>query len=64
VAKRNISIYTVKANFSKIVSFKGAIRNILNMVAAHIEGLKYPPYAFCVNAHLNALCEVKKAEEL
>jgi hypothetical protein len=42
VAKNNISIYIVKGNFSKVVAFKEAIRKFLNMVAAHIEGLRYP----------------------
>jgi hypothetical protein len=35
----------VKGNFSKIVDFKGTIRKMLNMVAAHIEGLRHPPHA-------------------
>jgi hypothetical protein len=35
-------IYIVKGNFSKIVYFKGTIRKFLNMVAAHIEGLRHP----------------------
>jgi hypothetical protein len=43
VARSNIAILIVKRNFSKIVPFKRAIRKFLNMVAAHIEGLRYPP---------------------
>jgi hypothetical protein len=38
MAKSKISIYIVQV-FSKIIAFKGTIRNFLNMVKAHIEGL-------------------------
>jgi hypothetical protein len=34
----------VKANFFKIVAFKGTIRKFVNMVAAHIEGSWHPAY--------------------
>jgi hypothetical protein len=33
------SIYIVHENFSKILALKGRIRNFLNVVAAHIEGI-------------------------
>jgi hypothetical protein len=36
----------VKANFSKITTFKGTIRKCLNMVAVHMEGSRHPPYAY------------------
>jgi hypothetical protein len=40
-AKDAISIYIVTVNFWKIVAFKRLIRKYLNMVAVHIEGLRY-----------------------
>jgi hypothetical protein len=40
-AKFNIPIHIVNVNFSKIVAFKGTIRKVLNVVAAHIEGLRW-----------------------
>jgi hypothetical protein len=49
VAIDKISIHIVNVNFPKIVAFKGAIRKFINVVAAHIEGLRYsplPPYAY------------------
>jgi hypothetical protein len=45
VAKDKISIYIVKANFSKIVAFRGTIRKFSNMLAVHIEGSRPSPYA-------------------
>jgi hypothetical protein len=35
-----------ECDFFKLVTFKGTIRKFLNVVAAHIEGLRYPPYAY------------------
>jgi hypothetical protein len=45
-AKDKISIYLVNVSFSTILAFKGTIRKFLNVVAAHIEGQRYPPYAY------------------
>jgi hypothetical protein len=45
VAKNKISIYVMKANFLKIVAFKGTSRKFLNIVpvAFYIEGSRYLP---------------------
>jgi hypothetical protein len=40
-AKDKIS-YSCEWEFSKIVAFKSTIRKFLNVVAAHIRGLKFP----------------------
>jgi hypothetical protein len=45
-AKVKISIFIVDVNFAKIVTFKGAIRTFLSMVAVHIESLRHPPHMF------------------
>jgi hypothetical protein len=44
----------VNVNFSTIVAFKGTIRKILNVVAAHTEGLRYMLilHMFFVSMHL------------
>jgi hypothetical protein len=41
-AKDKIPIYIVMEKFSKITAFKVTIRKILNIVTAHIEGLRHP----------------------
>jgi hypothetical protein len=41
-AKDKNSFYLLKGNFPKIVAFKGAIRKFLNILVAHIEGLRNP----------------------
>jgi hypothetical protein len=59
----------VKENFAKLVAFKGMIRKILNMVAAHIEVLMHPPTCFfdplfCVNVPLTFLYTKKNNSKI
>jgi hypothetical protein len=42
-AKDKISFDIVNMNVSKIITIKGTIRKMLNTLAAHIWGLRYPP---------------------
>jgi hypothetical protein len=41
----------------KIAAFKRTIRKVLNIVAAHIEGLRHPPiYSFLIIEAVNKSC--------
>jgi hypothetical protein len=59
----------LNVNFSNILALWGTIRTFLNVVAAHIEGLRYPPciicsaYAYLFDTHLMCQYPFKKCSK-